>query len=135
MKRFICVLTIVTVAAFAGSNAFGKKFINKDDIKDVAKSVINMTFGGGANGPFDVKKTSNKDATLIIKNDTDRDIQVKAKGPTNKTFNVKPGKSDSATVSPGNYSFEATAKGTSGCKGDAKLEGYNEYTWVFVIKK
>jgi len=135
VKKFICIVSIMAIAAISGSNAIGKKWINKDDIKDVAKALIDMQFGSGPNGPFTVKKTSNKDATLIIQNDTDRTIQVKAKGPTNKTFNVNSGNNDSALVKPGDYHFVATAKGTSGCEGDAKLDGYNEYTWVFVIKK
>ena len=134
MKKFICIVSIMAIAAISGSNAIGKKFINKDDIKGAAKALIDMQFGSGPNGPFTVKKTKEKDATLIIQNDTDRTIQVKAQGPTNKTFNVNSGKNDSATVAPGNYHFVATAKGTSGCEGDAKLEGYNEYKWVFVIK-
>ena len=137
MKKLICAVSIITAVAIMGTNAIGKKkgFLNSDDIKDVAKIIINMSFGSGPNGPFTVKKTQNKDATLVIQNDTDRDISVKAKGPTNKNFNVKPGKNSSAIVKPGQYHFDATAKGTSGCSGDTTLEGYNEYTWVFVIKK
>ena len=137
MKKFICVMSIFAVVAMIGTNAIGKKkgFINSDDIKSVARAIIDMSFGSGPNGPFTVKKTGNKDATLVIQNDTDRTIVVKAKGPTNKTFNVSSGNSSSAIVKPGQYHFDATAKGTSGCSGDTALEGYKEYTWVFVIRK
>ncbi|MCL1865639.1 MAG: hypothetical protein FWF73_07500 [Spirochaetes bacterium] len=135
MKKFICAVSIMAVAAISGSNAIGKKFFNANDVKDIAKTIINMSFGSGPNGPFDVKKTTNKDATLVIQNDTDRVINVKAKGPTNKSFTVNSGKSSSAIVKPGRYNFVATAQGTSGCEGDVTLEGYNEYTWIFVIRK
>ena len=135
MKKFICAVSIITIAAFAGSSAIGKKLFDAGDVAKVAKALVDMSFGSGPNGPFTVKKTSNKDATLIIQNDTDRTIIVKAKGPSNKNFTVNSGKNDSATVTPGKYHFVAEAKGTSGCEGDADLAGYNEYTWVFVIKK
>ena len=137
MKKFICAVSIITAVAMIAPNAIGKKkgFLNSDDIKSVAKALVDMSFGSGPNGPFTIKKTQNKDATLVIQNDTDRDISVKAKGPTNKDFRVKPGKNTSAIVKPGKYHFVAAAKGTSGCEGDATLEGYNEYTWIFVIKK
>ena len=135
MKKFICVVSIITIAAISGSNAIGKKLFDKDDISKVAKALINMSFGSGPNGPFTVAKTANKDATLVIQNDTDRTITVKAQGPTNKTFNVNSGKNSNAVVKPGKYHFVATAKGTNGCEGDTTLEGYKEYTWVFVIKK
>ena len=131
MKKFICVVSMIVIASAAGYSKFDKgKFA-----QDVAKALINMSFGDGPNGPFTVKKTKEKDATLVIQNDTDRMIHVKAKGPTNKNFNVKSGQSESAIVKPGQYNFTAEAKGTSGCEGSTKLEGYNEYTWVFVIKK
>ena len=135
MKKFICIVSIITIATISGSNAIGKKFFDKGDVAKVAKALVDMSFGSGPNGPFTVKKTGNKDATLIIQNDTDRTITVKAQGPTNKTFNVNSGKSQSATVTPGKYHFVASAKGTNGCEGDTELAGYNEYTWVFVIKK
>ena len=133
MKKFICVVSIIAIASVAGYSNFDKKM--KGKAKDVAKALVDMSFGSGPNGPFTVKKTKEKDATLVIQNDTDRMIHVKAKGPTNKNFNVKAGQSESAIVKPGQYHFTAEAKGTSGCEGDATLEGYNEYTWVFVIKK
>jgi hypothetical protein len=134
MKRFICAVSIMAVVAISGSNAIGKKFFSADNISKVAKALIDMSFGSGPNGPFQVTKTTNKDATLVIQNDTDRTITVKAQGPTNKTFNVNSGKNSSAIVKPGKYHFVATAKGTSGCEGDVTLEGYNEYTWIFIIK-
>ena len=133
MKKLICVVSIIAIASVAGYSKFNTGKL-KDAARDTAKALIDMSFGSGPNGPFTVKKTNNKDATLIIQNDTDRTIHVKAKGPTNKNFSVNSGKSDSAIVKPGQYHFTAEAKGTSGCEGDTKLEGYNEYTWVFVIK-
>jgi len=135
VKKFICVVSIIAIASVAGYSKFDKGKFAQDVAKDVAKALIDMSFGSGPNGPFTVKKTKEKDATLVIQNDTDRMIHVKAKGPTNKNFNVKSGKSESAIVKPGQYDFTAEAKGTSGCEGSTKLEGYNEYTWVFVIKK
>ena len=134
MKKFICIVSIITIATISGYDAIGKKLFDKDDLKKAAKALVDMSFGSGPNGPFTVKKTGNKDATLIIQNDTDRTITVKAQGPTNKNFTVNSGKNQSATVTPGKYHFVASAKGTSGCEGDAELAGYNEYTWVFVIK-
>ena len=137
MKRFICVVAIIAIAAVSGCSFIEKKtkgVVRKGDISDAAKAIADMSFGSGPDGPFTVKKTTNKDATLVIQNDTDRTITVKAQGPTAKTFTVNAGKNDSAIVKPGKYHFVASAKGTSGCEGDATLEGYKEYTWVFVIR-
>lgn len=94
-----------------------------------------MDFGSGPNGPFDVKKTTSPDPKLVIQNNTDRTITVKASGPVAKTFVVTAGKSESAPVKSGQYHFVATAPNTNGCEGDTKLEGFNEYTWIFIIKK
>ena len=133
--RTLFMIMFVALFALNGSgNPLKNKKITGDDVVKVAKGLIDMSFGSGPNGPFEVKKTKVADATLVIQNDTDRTITVKVTGNTNKTFTVASGKSDTATVKPGQYNFEATAKGTSGCKGDAKLAGYNQYKWTFVIK-
>lgn len=135
MKKFLCVITIISLSAITGCSTIkkAKNSISAGDISKVA-DLVDMSFGSGPNGPFDVSKTMTKDSTLIIQNDTDRTITVKAEGTTKKTFVVKSGKSDKAVVKPGQYHFAATAPKTNGCKGDVKLEGFNEYKWVFIIK-
>jgi len=135
MKRSVF-FTIMLAALFAlsGCKALNKAGFTTADAVKVGKGLVNMSFGSGANGPFEVSKTTIADSTLVIQNDTDRTITVKVTGNTNKTFTVTSGKSDSAVVKPGSYHFEATAPGTNGCKGDSKLDGFNQYKWIFVIR-
>ena len=140
MKSFKIALIAMTFALLAVSGckqitkATGGIVDGNDVAKSVAKGLVDMSFGSGANGPFDVVKTKIADATLVIQNSTDRTITVKTTGPTNKTFIVPKGKTESAQVKPGQYHFDATAPNTSGAKGDCKLEGYKQYTWEFVIR-
>jgi len=135
MKRSsLFVIMVAVLLTLSGCNVLKKAGISTDDAVKIGKGLVDMSFGSGADGPFEVTKTKIADATLVIQNDTDRTITVKVTGNTNKTFTVTSGRSDSATVKPGSYHFEATAAGTSGCKGDAELKGYNEYKWIFVIR-
>jgi hypothetical protein len=136
MKRVSLVVVVVAVVAMFGCSSLKsvKDKVSVGDVKKVA-DLVNMDFGKGPNGPFEVKKTTSTDPKLVIKNDTDRTITVKAKGPVEKTFIVAAGKSDSSPVKSGQYHFTATAPNTNGCEGDVKLQGFNEYTWVFIIKK
>jgi len=135
MKRFSFLIVVIAVSAFAGCSTMKKVSgnISAGDISRVA-DMVDMSFGSGPNGPFEVSKAMTKDSILIIQNDTDRTITVKAQGVSKKTFVVKAGKSDKAEVKPGQYHFEATAPKTNGCNGDVKLEGFNEYKWIFIIK-
>lgn len=135
MKKFFYLIMILAVSAAVSCSSV-KKYtgnISAGDISRIA-DLVDMSFGSGPNGPFEVSKTMTKDSTLIIQNDTDRTITVKANGVTKKTFVVKAGKSDKAVVKPGQYHFVATAPKTKGCEGDVKLEGFNEYKWIFIIK-
>lgn len=135
MKKILLASLLVAGVALSGCSYFKKaaKSVNANDVNAVAK-LVDMSFGSGANGPFEVSKTTKSDSTLVIQNDTDRTITVKAKGPSEKAFTVKSGKNDSALVKPGQYHFVATAPNTKGCEGDVKLEGFNEYKWIFIIK-
>jgi len=135
MKKFYCITAVILISAFTGCSSFKKAAgtISAGDVSKIA-SLVDMSFGNGPNGPFEVSKTMTKDSTLVIQNDTDRTITVKAQGTTKKTFVVKAGKNDKAVVKPGQYHFAATAPKTNGCEGDVKLEGFNEYKWIFTIK-
>jgi len=135
MKKVLCMLAVIALSAAMGCGTI-KKYTGNISAGDISKiaDLVDMSFGSGPNGPFDVSKTMTKDSTLVIQNDTDRTITVKAQGTTKKTFVVKAGKSDTAVVKPGQYHFVATAPKTNGCNGDVKLEGFNEYKWVFIIR-
>jgi hypothetical protein len=135
MKKFFCIMAVIAISAVVSCSTV-KKYSGNISAGDVSRiaDLVDMSFGSGPNGPFDVSKTMTKDSTLVIQNDTDRTITVKAQGATNKTFVVKAGKSDKAVVKPGQYHFVATAPKTNGCKGDVKLEGFNEYKWTFIIR-
>lgn len=135
MKKFFYIMTVIVLAAVFGCSSV-KKYTGNISAGDVSRiaDLVDMSFGSGPNGPFEVSKTMTKDSTLIIQNDTDRTITVKASGSSKKTFVVKSGKSDKAVVKPGQYHFAATAPKTKGCDGDVKLEGFNEYKWIFIIK-
>lgn len=139
MKHFklVFIAAVVTLLAVSGCSSvkkYTKGVVDADDVTAVAKGLIDMSFGSGANGPFEVVKTKIANATLVIQNNTDRTITVKTTGPTPKTFVVTSGKTSSAEVKPGDYHFNATAPNTGGAKGDCKLDGYKQYTWVFVIR-
>jgi hypothetical protein len=135
MKKFFYLIMILAVSAAVSCSSV-KKYTGNISAGDVSRiaDLVDMSFGSGPNGPFEVSKTMTKDSTLIIQNDTDRTITVKASGATKKTFVVKAGKSDKAVVKPGQYHFTATAPKTKGCDGDVKLEGFNEYKWIFIIR-
>ncbi len=135
MKKFLYLTMIIAVLSAVSCSSV-KKYAGNISAGDVSRiaDLVDMSFGSGPNGPFEVSKTMTKDSTLIIQNDTDRTITVKAQGATRKTFVVKAGKSDKAVVKPGQYHFAATAPKTKGCEGDVKLEGFNEYKWIFIIK-
>jgi hypothetical protein len=135
MKKFLLVSLLIAIVGFAGCRTIKNigNSVTAKDVNAVAK-LVDMSFGSGENGPFEVSKTTKSDSTLVIQNDTDRTITVKAKGGSQKTFVVKAGKNDSALVKPGQYHFVATAPNTKGCEGDVKLEGFNEYKWIFIIK-
>ena len=135
MKKFLYLTMIIAVLSAVSCSSV-KKYAGNISAGDVSRiaDLVDMSFGSGPNGPFEVSKTMTKDSTLIIQNDTDRTITVKAQGTTRKTFVVKAGKSDKAVVKPGQYHFAATAPKTKGCEGDVKLEGFNEYKWIFIIK-
>jgi hypothetical protein len=136
MKRTVLLMAVIAAAAMISCSTLKKVTdkVSADDVSKVAK-LVDMKFGSGPNGPFDVKKTTSSDPKLVIKNDTDRTITVKAKGPVEKTFVVTAGKVDSAPVKSGKYHFIASAPNTNGCEGDSDLSGFNEYTWVFIIQK
>ena len=135
MKRnALFIIMLAALFTLGGCKVLNKAGIKPVDAVKVGKGLVDMSFGSGANGPFEVSKTKVADATLVIQNDTDRTITVKVTGNANKNFTVTSGKVDSALLKPGSYHFEATAPGTSGCKGDAKLDGFNQYTWIFVIR-
>jgi hypothetical protein len=136
MKRTALLMAVIAAVALTSCSTLKKVTdkINPDDVKKVA-NMVDMKFGSGPNGPFDVKKTTSSDPKLVIKNDTDRTITVKAKGPVEKTFVVTAGKIDSAPVKSGKYHFIASAPNTDGCEGDSDLSGFNEYTWIFIIQK
>ena len=135
MKRSaFFIIMLAALFALSGCKALNKAGFTTNDAVKIGKGLVDMSFGSGANGPFEVSKTTTADATLVIQNDTDRTITVKVTGNSNKTFTVTSGRVDSAVVKPGSYHFEATAPGTSGCKGDAQLNGFNQYKWIFVIR-
>jgi hypothetical protein len=135
MKKALLASILVAGVAMSGCSMMKKvkNSVSASDVNSVAK-LVDMSFGSGENGPFEVSKTTKSDSTLVIQNDTDRTITVKANGGSQKTFVVKAGKNDSAQVKPGKYHFVATAPNTKGCEGDVKLEGFNEYKWIFIIK-
>jgi hypothetical protein len=136
MKRTTLLIAVIVAAAMVSCSTLKKATdkVSAGDVKKVA-DLVDMSFGSGPNGPFDVKKTTSPDPKLVIKNNTDRTITVKAKGPVEKTFVVTAGKTDSAPVKSGKYHFVASAPNTNGCEGDSDLSGFNEYTWIFIIKK
>jgi hypothetical protein len=136
MKKIITCAVVVVAMSIISNCSSAKKYTNKLGINDVntIADLIDMSFGDGPNGPFDVKKTTSASPKLVIQNNTDRTITVKAEGPTVKTFVVTKGKNDSTIVKKGAYHFSATAPGTKGCEGNVTLEGFNEYTWIFIIK-
>ncbi len=136
MKKSLLLSMAALMVFSAVSCSTFKKYKNKISVSDVKKvsDLIDFSFGDGENGPFDVTPMTSSGSKLIIKNNTDRTITVKAKGPSSKRFVVRSGKSSSANVKSGAYHFVAAAKGTKGCKGDVKLKGFNQYTWVFVIR-
>ncbi len=135
MNKLFCLAAVLAVSVVLGCSAIKKAGgnISAGDVSRIA-DLVDMSFGSGPNGPFEVSKTMTKDSILVIQNDTDRTITVKAQGVSKKTFVVKAGKSDKAEVKPGQYHFEATAPKTNGCSGDVKLEGFNEYKWIFILK-
>jgi len=137
MKKIIKTLFIVALFVSLSSCGTFKKMKDKVSLSDVKKvaDLIDMDFGSGPDGPFDTSTITSKNPKLVIQNDTDRTIKVKASGGSKKTFVVKSGKSKSATVKSGKYHFVATAKGTKGCKGDVTLKSFKQYKWVFIIRK
>jgi len=134
MKKTLSI--IIACAAlltlFSGCNSL-KGIAGNTSLSDIA-GLVNMGFGDGPDGPFKITKTTTKNPTLVIQNDTDRTITVKATGPVKKTFVIKTKKSESAVVESGNYHFVATAPNTDGCQGDAELGTFKEYRWIFVIQ-
>ncbi|HOF34078.1 MAG TPA: hypothetical protein PK624_09275 [Spirochaetota bacterium] len=135
-KIFIAVLSVLVATFAIAGNPFKKAVQNTtvDDIKKVA-DLIDMSFGDGPDGPFKVSPSKSEKPVLIIQNDTDRTITVTTKGPTSKTFVVKSNKTESAKMESGDYHFTASAPETKGCEGDAGLDKFKEYKWVFYIKK
>jgi len=137
MKRYLGILVIIAFVLSSSGCSWIKKMKDKVSISDIRKvaDMIDMDFGSGPDGPFDVSNIASKDPKLVIQNETDRTITVKAQGPTNKTFVVASKKSKSGTVTSGSYHFIATAPGVKGCEGDVDLNGFKQYKWVFIIKK
>lgn len=133
-KSLMYAILIATAICFTSTGCSTvKKYSGNISAGDIA-DLIDLGFGDGPNGPFQVTKSTSKNPVLIIQNDTDRTITVKAEGPVKKTFTLLTKKSAQATVNAGAYHFTATAKGTNGCQGDVTLESFNEYKWVFVIQ-
>jgi hypothetical protein len=137
MKRYLGILVIIAFVSSSSGCSWIKKMKDKVSVSDLKKvaDMIDMDFGSGPDGPFDVTTTTSKDPKLIIQNETDRTITVKAQGPTNKTFVVASKKSKSGTVTSGSYHFIATASGVQGCEGVVELKGFKQYKWVFIIKR
>lgn len=135
IKIFSFLLVLFSATFIFADNPFKKavKNINADDVRKIA-DLINMSFGDGPNGPFEVTSTKTEKPLLIIQNDTDRTISVKTKGPKSKTFIVKSKKTEKAEMEAGSYHFNASAEGTNGCEGDAALDKFKQYKWVFYIK-
>ncbi len=137
MKKILkltLILALLTALTSCGLYKKAKNNVGLGDIKKIA-DLVDMDFGSGPDGPFDVSTITSTNPKLVVQNDTDRTITVKASGPSKKTFTVKSKKSMSATVKSGQYHFVATAKGTKGCEGDVELKGFKQYKWVFIIKK
>lgn len=137
MKRYLGILVIIAFVLSLSGCSWIKKARDKVSISDIRKvaDLIDMDFGSGPDGPFDVTTIASKDPKLVIQNQTDRTITVKAQGPTVKTFVVSTKRSKSSTVKNGAYHFIATAPGVKGCEGDVELKGFKQYKWVFVIRK
>ena len=148
MKKLNLLLIVCAVAlVLTDCNSF-KKMKDKVSISDVSKiaDMINMDFGSGPNGPFEVTKIASSKPELVIDNQTDRTIKVVTSGSTKKTIKVVTSGSTKKTitvaskkkqtvkVNTGMHHFVATAKGTNGCSGDVELKGFNQYTWVFYIR-
>jgi len=136
MKKLNMLLIICVVAlVLTDCNSF-KKMKDKVSISDVSKiaDMINMDFGSGPNGPFEVTKIASSKPELVIDNQTDRTIKVVTSGSTKKTITVPTKQKQKVTVNSGMHHFDASAKGTKGCSGDVELKGFNQYTWVFYIK-
>ena len=131
--------TLILILAFAvGSGCStlkkAKDKITVDDVKKVS-DLINMDFGKGPDGPFQVTNSTSKSPLLVIQNDTDRTITVKAVGSVTKTFVIKTKQNSSSNVDAGKYHFVATAPETNGCEGDVELGSFKQYKWIFYIKK
>lgn len=137
-KKLLLIALIALSVSLSGCSSWDKaknkmKGISTSDVAKIA-DLINMDFGKGPNGPFEVTKITSTKPELVIDNQTDRTIKVVTSGSTAKTITVNSKKKETVTVNSGNHHFEATAKGTKGCSGDVELKGFNRYTWVFYIK-
>jgi len=134
-RKILPVAVILIISLVSGCGTF-KKMKDKVSLSDVSKiaDMINMDFGSGPNGPFEVTKIASSKPELVIDNQTDRTIKVVTSGSTKKTMTVKSKKKQAVKVNSGMHHFTASAKGTKGCSGDVELKGFNQYTWVFYIR-
>jgi len=133
---FFILATALTIASGCSSWDKAKNKVKGISASDVSKisDLINMDFGKGPDGPFEVTKIASAKPELVIDNQTDRTIKVVTSGSTAKTITGNSKQKQTVTVNSGNHHFDATAKGTKGCSGDVELKGFNRYTWVFYIK-
>ncbi|HOP30501.1 MAG TPA: hypothetical protein PK293_18120 [Spirochaetota bacterium] len=136
MKKLNLLILICSVTLVLTDCSTVKKMKDKVSVSDVTKiaDLINMDFGSGPNGPFEVTKIASSKPELVIDNQTDRTIKVVTSGATKKSITVATKKKQTFPVNSGMHHFDASAKGTKGCSGDVELKGFNRYTWVFYIK-
>jgi len=135
-KHLSLAIAIAVIFAVSGCSKLRnmRDRVGLSDVKKVA-DLIDMDFGGGPNGPFQVSRTTSADPKLVVQNDTDRTITVKAQGPVAKTFTVPSRQNQWAMVKSGSYHFTASAPGVRGCEGNVSLSGFNQYKWIFVIRR